>query len=115
MRRNAWCALRKLRAMRYSLLARDPLLMRIGAAKTEAGRAFGFVQIEVPDEGQTVNRQRRPLVGPASIHSPHPRNEDPAPHAPYGFTRPSAAAHYGEPGGSCSCNWPTRLRCPMVL
>ena len=34
--------LRKLRAMRHSLPARDKLLMRIGAAKTEAGRAFSF-------------------------------------------------------------------------
>jgi transposase len=49
--------LRKLRAMRHSLPSRDQLLMRIGAAKTEAGRAFGFVQINVPDEGQAVNRQ----------------------------------------------------------
>ncbi len=31
----------KLRAMRRSLPARDQLLMRIGAAKTQAGRAFG--------------------------------------------------------------------------
>src|SRR5881227_59121 len=49
--------LRKLRAMRHSLPSRDQLLMRIGAAKTEAGRAFGFVQIDVPDEGQAVTRQ----------------------------------------------------------
>ena len=37
--------LRKLRAMRRSLPARDQLLLRIGAAKKEAGRAFGFVKI----------------------------------------------------------------------
>jgi transposase len=49
--------LRKLRAMRRSLPSRDQLLMRIGAAKTEAGRAFGFVQIETPGEGQPVTRQ----------------------------------------------------------
>lgn len=49
--------LRKLRAMRHSLPSRDQLLMRIGAAKTEAGRAFGFVQIEVPEQGQAVTRQ----------------------------------------------------------
>jgi len=35
----------KLRAMRRSCPPRDQLLMRIGAAKTEAGRAFGFVKI----------------------------------------------------------------------
>jgi transposase len=49
--------LRKLRAMRHSLPSRDQLLMRIGAAKTEAGRAFGFVHIDIPDAGQSVTRQ----------------------------------------------------------
>lgn len=49
--------LRKLRAMRHSLPSRDQLLMRIGAAKTEAGRAFGFVHIDIPDAGQPVTRQ----------------------------------------------------------
>ena len=49
--------LRKLRAMRHSLPSRDQLLMRIGAAKTEAGRAFGFVKIQVPDAKQPVTRQ----------------------------------------------------------
>ena len=48
--------LRKLRAMRHSLPSRDRLLMRIGAAKTEAGRAFGFVHIDVPGEQQPVTR-----------------------------------------------------------
>src|ERR1043166_2797499 len=38
--------LRKLRAMRRSLPGRDQLLLRIGAAKNEAGRAFGFVKID---------------------------------------------------------------------
>jgi transposase len=49
--------LRKLRAMRRSLPARDQLLMRIGAAKTEAGRAFSFVKIELPGARQEVTRQ----------------------------------------------------------
>jgi hypothetical protein len=49
--------LRKLRAMRRSCPSRDPLLMRIGAAKTEAGRAFGFVRITLPPEGQEITRQ----------------------------------------------------------
>ena len=48
--------LRKLRAMRHSLPARDQLLMRIGAAKTEAGRAFGFVRIDLPGPEQPVTR-----------------------------------------------------------
>jgi transposase len=48
--------LRKLRAMRHSLPNRDRLLMRLGAAKTEAGRAYGFVHIDVPGPGQPVTR-----------------------------------------------------------
>ena len=47
----------KLRAMRRSCPPRDQLLMRIGAAKTEAGRAFGFVKITLPREGQEITRQ----------------------------------------------------------
>lgn len=49
--------LRKLRAMRRSLPSRDQLLMRIGAAKTAAGRAFGFVKMQVPDARQPVTRE----------------------------------------------------------
>ena len=49
--------LRKLRAMRRSLPARDQLLLRLGAAKKEAGRAFGFVKIRVPNAGQPVTRE----------------------------------------------------------
>jgi len=48
--------LRKLRAMRRSLPGRDQLLLRIGAAKKEAGRAFGFVTIALPAATQTVTR-----------------------------------------------------------
>ena len=47
----------KLRAMQRSCPPRDALLMRIGAAKTEAGRAFGFVKMTLPKEGQEVTRQ----------------------------------------------------------
>src|SRR6267143_1974383 len=49
--------LRKLRAMRRSCPKRDQLLMRVGAAKTEVGRAFGFVNINLPAAGQEVTRQ----------------------------------------------------------
>jgi transposase len=49
--------LRKLRAMRKSLPKRDQLLLRIGAAKKEAGRAFGLVKIHLPAAGQPVTRQ----------------------------------------------------------
>ena len=48
--------LRKLRAMRKSLPKRDQLLLRIGAAKKEAGRAFGFVKIRLPRTGDAVTR-----------------------------------------------------------
>jgi transposase len=49
--------LRKLRAMRRSLPQRDQLLLRIGAAKKEAGRAFGFVKIQLPKADQPVTRE----------------------------------------------------------
>jgi transposase len=49
--------LRKLRVMRTSLPKRDQLLLRIGAAKKEAGRAFGFVKIHIPDVSQAVTRK----------------------------------------------------------
>lgn len=49
--------LRKLRVMRESLPKRDQLLLRIGAAKKEAGRAFGFVTIRVPKADEEVTRQ----------------------------------------------------------
>ena len=49
--------LRKLRRMRKSLPSRDQLLLRIGAAKKEAGRAFGFVKIRVPGKNQEVTRE----------------------------------------------------------
>jgi transposase len=49
--------LRKLRVMRKSLPKRDQLLLRIGAAKKEAGRAFGFVKIQTPPADQAVTRE----------------------------------------------------------
>jgi transposase len=49
--------LRKLRAMRRSLPSRDQLLLRIGAARKEAGRAFGFVKIRLPLATEPVTRQ----------------------------------------------------------
>ena len=48
--------LRKLRAMRRSLPSRDQLLLRVGAAKAEAGRAFGYVALQLPDAEQAVSR-----------------------------------------------------------
>jgi transposase len=49
--------LRKLRVMRRSLPQRDQLLLRLGAAKKEAGRAFGFVTIRVPKIEEEVTRE----------------------------------------------------------
>jgi transposase len=49
--------LRKLRAMRRSCPKRDQLLMRVGAAKTDAGRAFGFVTINLPQADREVTRE----------------------------------------------------------
>lgn len=46
----------KLRAMRRSLPSRDQLLLRIGGVKKEAGRAFGFVKIQLPNKDQAVTR-----------------------------------------------------------
>jgi transposase len=58
MRRKRLARLvRKLRAMRKSLPKRDRLLLRIGAAKKEAGRAFGFVKIQLPTKDQEVTRE----------------------------------------------------------
>lgn len=48
--------LKKLRAMRRSLPGRDQLLLRIGAAKKEAGRAFSLVDITLPRAQQAVTR-----------------------------------------------------------
>jgi transposase len=47
----------KLRAMRRSCPPRDSLLMRMGSAKSEAGRAFGFVKIQLPKKDQEVTRE----------------------------------------------------------
>jgi hypothetical protein len=48
---------KKLRAMRRSLPFLVQLLMRLDAAKTAAGRAFQFVHLQVPKEGQEVTRE----------------------------------------------------------
>ena len=49
--------LKKLRAMRRSLPSRDQLLMRLGAAKSQAGRSFHFVLLQVPGEDQEITRE----------------------------------------------------------
>ena len=47
----------KLRALRRSCPSRDQLLLRIGACKKEAGRAYRFVQLHLPQEGEAVTRE----------------------------------------------------------
>ena len=47
----------KLRAMRRSCPKRDQLLMRVGAAKADVGRAFAFVKITLPKPGEQVTRE----------------------------------------------------------
>lgn len=56
-RRKLVRLLLRLRAMRRSLPERDQLLMRIGAAKKEAGRAWWFVQINLPKQDEQVSRE----------------------------------------------------------
>jgi len=47
----------KLRAMRLHPPSRDQLLLRIGAARKDAGRAARFVTLKIPAEGVAVTRQ----------------------------------------------------------
>jgi transposase len=49
--------LRALRRMRHSLPSRDRLMMRIGAAKSKAGRAAAYVQLRLPAKGEPVTRE----------------------------------------------------------
>jgi hypothetical protein len=56
-RRKLVRLLKTLRKLRRSAPVRDQLLLRIGAAKKEAGRACGFVSLHLPREGEEVTRQ----------------------------------------------------------
>ncbi len=55
-RRKLVRLLKSLRKLRRSAPARDQLLLRIGAAKKDADRAFGFVPLRLPKEGEEVTR-----------------------------------------------------------
>jgi transposase len=48
--------LRKLRAMQRSQPQRDQLLLRIGAARKDAGSAYRFLHLHLPKEGEEVTR-----------------------------------------------------------
>ena len=56
-RRKLARLMRKLRAMQQRPPSRDQLLLRLGAAKTEAGRAFQFLELRLPKPGELVTRQ----------------------------------------------------------
>jgi transposase len=56
-RRRLARLLRKLRVLRRSCPSRDQLLLRIGAAKKEAGRTYSFVQLNLPQEREPVTRE----------------------------------------------------------
>jgi hypothetical protein len=47
-------------AMRKSLPKRDQLLLRVSAAKKEAGRAFAFVKIQIPKTDEEAQKQMAP-------------------------------------------------------
>jgi transposase len=49
--------LRKLRAMQRSQPQRDQLLLRIGAARKDAGSAYRFLRLQLPKEGEEVTRE----------------------------------------------------------
>jgi len=49
--------LRRLRRERERPLKRDTLLLKLGAARKEAGRAWGFVKLTVPKPKAPVNRE----------------------------------------------------------
>ena len=52
--KELWRRLHELRTMTQS---RDELLMRLGAAKKEAGRAWSLVQVNKPEKDQAVNQE----------------------------------------------------------
>ncbi len=52
-RRKLARLLRTLRVMRHNWSTRDALLLRLGAAKQKAGRAYRFVKIQIPGPHQT--------------------------------------------------------------
>ena len=56
-RRKLARLLKALRKMRRNGPTRDQLLLRIGAAKKQAGRAVGFVRMQLPSEGEGVTSQ----------------------------------------------------------
>jgi hypothetical protein len=56
-RRRLRRLLSELSAYRAQSLTRDQLLMKLGAAKKQAGRAYGLLDIRIPDKDEPVNAQ----------------------------------------------------------
>lgn len=46
---------KRLQALQQQTLSRDQLLLKLGAAKKEAGRAYSLVDLSLPDKDQPVN------------------------------------------------------------
>lgn len=69
--------LHRLRAMQRSGPRRDQLLLRVGAARKEAGSAFRFLHMQLPREGEAVTRQSfqfrvdRPKLTAAELQDGH--------------------------------------------
>jgi len=61
----------KFRAMQRSGPRRDQLLLRIGAARKEAGSAFRFLQVQLPREGEAVTRVDQPKLRAAELRDGH--------------------------------------------
>ena len=53
-RRRLKKLLKRLHELQAQTLTRDQLLLKLGAAKKEAGRAFGLIDIRLPDQDQAV-------------------------------------------------------------
>lgn len=76
-RRKLARLLRKLRALQRSHPRRDQLLLRIGAARKEAGSAFRFLHLQLPGEGQALTRHNfqfrvdRPKLTAAELQDGH--------------------------------------------
>jgi len=48
---------KRLHELQQQALSRDQLLLKLGAAKKEAGRAYGLVKIQIPDKDQPVTAE----------------------------------------------------------
>jgi hypothetical protein len=84
--------LRRLRVMRKSSPERDHLLLRIGAAKKEAGRAFGFVKIRLPKKRRGSHAR--------DIHVLHGQGEAQGSRAARRTLSAAQQSHWRRPGGA---------------